>query len=122
MGCRFIGLSYAASVEVSLSMKCHFETTNSTTNPLSHGMATVSNTLSRCLADIKAYEALTLPENASQQLAYLKKLIWPLLADTILTAIRVFNGGVGGTESPMWARPTATAATFPASKGSVRGI
>jgi len=62
-------------------MKCHFETTNSTTNPLSHGMATVSNTLSRCLADIKAYEALTLPENASQQLAYLKKLIWPLLAD-----------------------------------------
>jgi len=64
-------------------MKCHFESTNSTTkSSLSwHGMATVSNTLSRCLADVKAYEALTLPENVSQQLAYSKKLIWPLLAN-----------------------------------------
>uniref|UniRef100_B9ILT8 Uncharacterized protein n=1 Tax=Populus trichocarpa TaxID=3694 RepID=B9ILT8_POPTR len=104
MVCRFIGLSYAASVEVSLSMKCHFESTNSTTkSSLSwHGMATVSNTLSRCLADVKAYEALTLPEN-----------------DTMLKG---FQWGVGGTESPMWARPTATlalsaSATFPASQG-----
>jgi hypothetical protein len=36
--------------------------------------------------------------------------------------LKGFQWGVGGTESPMWARPTATlalsaSATFPASQG-----
>ncbi|KAF9662576.1 hypothetical protein SADUNF_Sadunf18G0068600 [Salix dunnii] len=85
-----------ASVEVSLSIECHFKTINCTTKSSLSYHASVSNTFSRCTG-FDLGEALILSENLSQQLAYSNSLLPdmpPVLATGKVVCMKGFESGV----------------------------